>query len=640
MSSRSIAGPCGFPLAALALACSSAFAAHVDPALVAQAVRDGRVETLIVLPDQDRPVLAPLRDSADYKLRRRVLVDSLRDRAHTQQASLVAWLASRGIAHRPYWISNVVWARVSASDLAGLATRSDVARVDANTKSALRLPPVDLSTPAPAAVEAIEWGVNKINAPAVWALGFTGQGVVIAGEDTGYKWDHAVLKPQYRGWDGTTADHNYNWHDSIHAGAAANSCGFDMQAPCDDNGHGTHTAGTFAGSDGGSNQTGVAPGAKWIGCRNMDAGDGTPATYIECIEWMMAPTDLAGANPDPDRAPDVVSNSWGCIPSEGCTAGDEIKTAVDNIVAGGIFFAAAAANDGPGCSSITSPPAIYDSAFVVGATDISDAMAGFSSRGPVLASSLIRPDVSGPGVNVRSAWKNGGYNTISGTSMATPHIAGAAALLMSVNPALKGHPDQVGALLRDSAVRQGITDPSNSGCGGLTMADWPNYQAGAGRIDAHAAALQALATATPTLAKEFAPASVTAGMSSTLTLTLANPSTSTATLTAGLTDTFPSGLVVADPANASTTCVNGTVGADAGTAAIGLSAGAEVAAGTSCTVSVDVTAEDPGSYVNLMSAGDLQTSAGTNAADAVATLEVVASDVIFADGFDDGVARN
>ncbi|MEO7432400.1 MAG: S8 family serine peptidase [Dokdonella sp.] len=636
MSSRSIAGPCGFPLAALALACSSAFAAQVDPALVAQAVRDGRVETLIVLPDQDRPVLAPLRGNADYKLRRRVLVDTLRDRAQTQQASLVAWLSSRGVEHRAYWISNVVWARVSASDLAALATRSDVARVDANTKSALKLPIVDASTPAPSAVNAIEWGVNKINAPAVWALGYTGQGVVIAGEDTGYKWDHVVLKPQYRGWDGTTADHNYNWHDAIHAGAAANSCGFDMQAPCDDNGHGTHTAGTFAGSDGGSNQTGVAPGAKWIGCRNMDAGDGTPATYIECIEWMMAPTDLAGANPDPDRAPDVVSNSWGCIPSEGCTAGDEIKTAVDNIVAGGIFFAAAAANDGPGCSSITSPPAIYDSAFVVGATDSSDAMAGFSSRGPVLASSLIRPDVSGPGVNVRSAWKSGGYNTISGTSMATPHIAGAAALLMSVKPELKGHPDQVGELLRASATRQGITDPGNSGCGGLTMADWPNYQAGYGRVDVYAAAQLALAA--PTLSKAFEPASIHAGESSTLTLTLGNAGTNTATVTDTLTDTFPDGLVVADPANESTTCTSGSVTATPGVPHVSLVAGAEIAIGETCTVTVDVTAAEPGSYVNLVPAGDLQTTSGASTGDAVATLEVVVSDVIFDDGFDDGAA--
>ena len=150
----------------------------------------------------------------------------------------------------------------------------------------------------------------KINAPQVWAAGFNGQGVTIAGEDTGYRWDHPALKPQYRGWDGNAADHNYHWHDAIHSANA--SCPADSPQPCDDHGHGTHPAGTFAGDDHSTHQVGVAPGAKWIGCRNMNAGNGTPATYIECMEWMLAPTNLKGNNPNPDLAPDIVSNSWGC----------------------------------------------------------------------------------------------------------------------------------------------------------------------------------------------------------------------------------------------------------------------------------------------------------------------------------------
>ena len=486
----------GLALGALALACSQALAAQVSPSLTLQADAAGRVEALIVLPDQAAPVLAPLAADADYLVRRRALVDALRTRATTQQEDLLAWLQARGIEHRAYWISNLVWARLSSADLAELATRTDIARVEANPHLQQALPTGNESTTTqPTAIEAIEYGVNKINAPAVWALGYTGQGVVIAGEDTGYRWDHAALKAHYRGWNGTTADHNYNWHDSIHD-SSGNTCGNDAPAPCDDHGHGTHTAGTFAGDDGGTNQIGVAPGAKWIGCRNMNAGDGTPARYIECMQWMLAPTDLAGQNPDPDKAPDVISNSWGCIPSEGCTTGNEIKTAVDNLVAGGIFFAAAAANDGPGCGSITDPPAIYDSAFVVGATNSADQMAGFSSRGPVSGSTHIRPDASAPGVNTRSSVKTSttSYGTMSGTSMATPHVAGAAALLMSVNPALKGHPDQVGDLLRGTAVTAGVTDPGNSGCGGLTMADHPNYQVGWGRIDVLAAAQAAMTT--------------------------------------------------------------------------------------------------------------------------------------------------
>ena len=478
---------------ALALACARAFAATVDPALAAQAEAGGRVEALLVLPDQATPALTPLAVDADYRARRRALVGALRARADAQQADMLAWLRSHGVEHRAYWISNLVWARLSRAELAEFAARGDIARIDANPHLAQALPAGEAATQEVRATESIEYGVAKINAPALWALGYTGQGVVVAGEDTGYRWDHAALKSHYRGWDGSNAVHDRNWHDAIHD-STDNPCGNDAQAPCDDHGHGTHTAGTLVGDDGGSNRIGVAPGAKWIGCRNMDAGDGTPARYIECMQWMLAPTDLAGENPDPDMAPDIVSNSWGCSAGEGCTSGDEIKVAVDNLVAGGIFFAAAAANDGPGCGTITDPPAIYDSAFVVGATDSSDRMASFSSRGPVVGAARVRPDVSAPGVNTRSAAKASatGYTTMSGTSMATPHVAGAAALLMSVNPALKGHPDQVGDLLRNTAVTAGVTDPSNSGCGGLSMASHPNYQVGWGRIDVLAAAQVAL----------------------------------------------------------------------------------------------------------------------------------------------------
>ncbi len=482
------------PLLPLALALNSAFAADIEPALVTAARTQARVDALIVFADQSRPLLAPMDAKADYRARRRALVDALRARAQTQQAGVRAWLDARDIAYRPYWIANSIAAELSASDLDGLAQRGDIARVAANPRLAARLPQPVTGAPAPQAVESIAWGVSKINAPTAWAAGYTGLGVVIAGEDTGYQWDHPALQPHYRGWDGTAADHNHNWHDSIHD-SVGNSCGNDSPAPCDDYGHGTHTAGTFAGDDGGSHQTGVAPGAKWIGCRNMDGGVGTPARYIECMQWMLAPTDLAGENPDPDLAPDVINNSWGCPTSEGCTVGDEIQAAVDSVVAGGIFFAAAAANDGPDCSTITAPPAIYDSSFVVGATDSGDHMAGFSSRGPVVGSSLIRPDLSAPGVNVTSAWPPNGYQPASGTSMATPHVAGAVALVLSAVPALKGHPDQVAEILRATTVTDGITDPSNSGCGGLTMATWPNYQAGYGRLDAWAAVQAALTAA-------------------------------------------------------------------------------------------------------------------------------------------------
>ena len=148
--------------------------------------------------------------------------------------------------------------------------------------------------------------------PAVWAEGFFGQGIVVGGADTGIRWTHNALKPHYRGWNGITADHNFNWHDSIHSGGGI--CGPDSPAPCDDSGHGTHTIGTAVGDDGAGNQIGMAPQAKFIGCRNMNVGVGSPATYTECFEWFLAPYPVGG-NPsqgDPDKAPDITTNSWTC----------------------------------------------------------------------------------------------------------------------------------------------------------------------------------------------------------------------------------------------------------------------------------------------------------------------------------------
>jgi subtilisin family serine protease len=485
------------PALALLLLYGSALCAEVEPRLTTQATATGKpVDALIVFPRQATSALAPLRADADYLQRRAALVDALRARADADQASVRQWLGEHGIAYRTYWIADVIAAPLDAQQLRELGARDDIARIAADARLPSHLPQPAPSTLAVRTDATVAWGVAKIDAPLVWALGDTGQGVVLAGEDTGYQWDHPALKPHYRGWNGSSAQHAYSWHDAIHVANA--HCPADSPAPCDDDGHGTHTMGTMLGDDGAGNEIGVAPGARWIGCRNMDAGKGTPARYIECMQWMLAPTDTNGQNPRPDLAPDIVSNSWACVPDEGCTVGDEIEDAVDNLVAGGIFYVAAAGNEGAGCTSIGDPPAIYASSFVVGATDSSDSLAYFSSRGPVTGAARTLPDIVAPGVAVLSSvppWNvqpnDPPYKTMSGTSMATPHVAGVAALMMTMNPRLKGHPDRVADLLRASAVRAGIIDLYNSGCGGLTMADWPNDQAGSGRLDAYAAVILA-----------------------------------------------------------------------------------------------------------------------------------------------------
>ena len=230
-----------------------------------------------------------------------------------------------------------------------LAAREDVARIDSNNPARwIEEPEVanfGVTANDPSAPNSVEWGVLNVNAPSVWSSGFTGTGIVIGHLDTGTRWTHNALKPQYRGWNGVSADHNYNWHDAIHSGGG--SCGANSSQPCDDAGHGTHTAGSAVGDDGLGNQIGVAPGARWIACRNMDEGNGTPATYTECFQFMIAPTDSTGSNPNPALRPHVVSNSWGCPASEGCVSRTELETIVNNTQAAGIFVARQRETQGP-----------------------------------------------------------------------------------------------------------------------------------------------------------------------------------------------------------------------------------------------------------------------------------------------------
>jgi subtilisin family serine protease len=239
--------------------------------------------------------------------------------------------------------------------------------------------------------------------------------------------------------------------------------------------------GTMVGDDGGSNQIGVSPGSRWIGCRNMDQGNGTPATYSECFEWFVAPTDLDGLNPDPSKSPHVINNSWACPPSEGCSF-DSLQTVVENTRAAGIVVVASAGNSGSSCNSVSSPPAIYAASLTVGATNSVDDIAGFSSRGvvDVDGSDRLKPDVSAPGVSVRSSVPGGGYSFFSGTSMAGPHVAGQIGLLLSAQPDLIGDPDSIENIVKLSALP--LT--SSQDCGGISGTEIPNPVFGYGRIDA------------------------------------------------------------------------------------------------------------------------------------------------------------
>lgn len=459
-----------------ATAAAADWRAKVDPWVLSTSLGDASTELLVLLEPQAD--LGPARRLADKRAKGRFVVERLRQVAASSQGLLLAELRSLGLAHRPFWIANMVWVRADRAAIQRLAERPDVARLAANPRVALARPEVD-STRA-AQPSGIEWNLHQIGAPDFWAASFTGQGVVVAGQDTGYDWDHPALINQYRGWNGVAADHNYNWHDAIHSGGG--SCGADSPEPCDDGNHGTHTLGTMVGDDGGLNQIGVAPGARWIGCRNMDEGFGTPATYSECFQFFLAPTDLDGQNPDPDRAPHVINNSWSCPPVEGCTDPEVLRTVVDNARAAGIVVVVAAGNSGSSCETVNTPPAIYEASLTVGATDSSDVITSFSSRGGVTidGSSRLKPNVAAPGRDIRSSLTGGGYsgNTWQGTSMAAPHVAGQVALLISADPRLAGDAETLERCIEATAVPRTSTQE----CTGVPGGQIPNNVYGWGRV--------------------------------------------------------------------------------------------------------------------------------------------------------------
>lgn len=319
---------------------------------------------------------------------------------------------------------------------------------------------------APKAEKTVEWNVGKVGVEQAWAQGVTGEGVVVGIVDTGANVSHEALKAQYRGTnaDGTVS-HDYNWFDPV---------GNKTEA-YDDHSHGSHVAGTSVGGTK-DHLTGMAPGAKFIATKVFTAsGSGNTAAILKGLSWMLAPTKADGTGADPTMAPDIVSNSWGNSNGASLSYIDAWKA----FEAAGIIPVVAAGNSGR--PNTVGAPGSYPQSITVGATDINDKVASFSSRGPSKIKDadgnfLQKPDVSAPGKDIISAGKSGDqYVKMSGTSMATPAVSGVIALLLQKFPNLNA--EQVRVVLAKSSVD----------------IDAPGYDlnTGHGRVDA----VKALATA-------------------------------------------------------------------------------------------------------------------------------------------------
>jgi hypothetical protein len=414
---------------------------------------------------KDRADLSAASSIRDWTARGEFVVDRLRSTAEASQAGLLALLRQRGADHRPFFIVNAVRITGGAGLLAEIAARPEIERlVAARTFHIPELSPREAARQA----QAVEWGISNIRADDVWSdFGARGAGIVVANIDTGVLYTHPAVVEQYRGKRASGSfRHDYNWWDPSEV------CGNPSLAPCDNNGHGTHTMGTMVGDDGATNQVGVAPKARWIAAKGCETSSCSDFALLSSAQWILAPTRLNGSAPRARLRPHVVNNSWA-----GGGGDPWYMDSVDAWVASGIFPAFALGNSGSSCDTAQSP-GDYAQSYGAGAYDVNNTIAAFSSRGPSDFSNIVKPNISAPGVNVRSSWNNGGYVAISGTSMASPHVAGTVALIWSAAP----------SMARDIAATRGVLDTTavdkSGSCGG-DLANNNTY--GQGRLDAYAA---------------------------------------------------------------------------------------------------------------------------------------------------------
>jgi len=425
----------------------------------------------------------------DRDARQQFAVSAMKDIAEIAQSGIIEELNTLGPDNafniRSLWLANAVYCEATPSTIRNMGQRSDVSLVESAAHPDAGLSePVEVREPTrPELDKALAWGVELINSDDAWALGYEGQGVIVGVIDTGVDYNHTDLSTNM--WHDTPAGYHYGW--DFYDGD---------NDPMDDYGHGTHCAGSVAGDGNAGTETGVAPSAIIMALR-INYYSGGEYTWIEAMEFG---TDNGAA---------VLTMSLGS--GQGNTT---LRTAEENLLTAGVYHSICAHNDGPSAgtirSSADSPPPWFHpdqtyhgglSAVVsVGATNSSDVIASFSSRGPVTCwtdytdtTPLIAPSVCGPGVDVVSTQWTGGYTTMSGTSMATPHAAGVAALMLSANPALTVA--QMDSIIETTSLELGSSGKDNT------------Y--GAGRIDAYQSVLAALAlTGTGESAGAIAPAAM------------------------------------------------------------------------------------------------------------------------------------
>ncbi|CAG7723672.1 unnamed protein product [Allacma fusca] len=449
-------------LLALGFACAAISAPVVDPTISKTLSEKGSVDIFVTFKNDKT---ASIRDKIKHQTflsrtsRIQSLYNALKSHADQTQKDVLAFLnqykSTNSMWVHQLWVTNQII--VKGADKTLIEQLSLLPEINELIQDQIipMMRPIESSQTSPR--EGEQWGVALIDAPSVWEEGNRGNGTIVASIDTGVRYTHEALK------DGLLPTNN--WFDP----------GARTSVPTDTNGHGTHTMGTICGRTKG---IGVAPEAQWISCRGCPSS--CPRTDLTaCAQFMVCPTDPDGSsNPRCDLAPNLVSNSWG-----GGQDDPWYDPYIDSWITAGIAALFSNGNSGPSCHSANSPADSLAEPIAVGSTTSSDQVSSFSSVGPTIRFRRFKPDVSAPGSDVYSSYYSSdtSYTTMSGTSMACPHTAGLAALLLSARADLSHQ--QIRDLLVAGAQP---TRTSNGKCGDINDTNFPNYHAGHGRISARA----------------------------------------------------------------------------------------------------------------------------------------------------------
>jgi serine protease AprX len=482
------------------------------PEILARAAPDERIPVSIVLARQVprgevARIAASIRDRA---ARRRAIVGRLREEARLAQEPLLGFLApavaaGRAGGLRPLWISSIVGAELTPDLLRQVAARSDVDHVNYNPKREVFLGPgasFDRGAPSPSfgpGAGETECGVALMRAPEVWNdLGVTGGGAAVAVIDTGVCYTHPDIANQI--WvnpgedldaDGAVMDpDDENGVDDDGNGFVDDLIGWNFDLgnndPGDGDGHGSHVAGTVAGDGTSGTRSGMAPDAKIMVLR-------VGVSFSDEVDVWSAMQYAA------DNGANAISMSLGWPHSQNPDR-STWRNNCENTIDIGTAMVIAAGNEGSGNEpDNVRTPGDVPRVISVGATDCSDQIAGFSSRGPVTwqdvppwndhpyPPGLVKPDVSAPGVDTVSHYFCSGYTLLSGTSMATPHVAGTVALMAAADPGLTH--DEIKQVLQDTSVDLGPPGNDNAyGRGRVDAYEAVAFVAGQLVYDSHATA--------------------------------------------------------------------------------------------------------------------------------------------------------